>query len=119
MHALHHGGILARASDDLILSGTTAKPAVALKPQTGPMDARFIFDASLDKKVVAENLCNCSVFLQQFTFFAGFFWKAVEEIQCSTVWIHRNIGENVAPKIIGGEAILHIHFPLCNKNRNN
>ncbi len=54
------------------------------------MCAGLILHAALDEQMVAENLGDGAVALEGLAAFAGFFGKAVEEIECRSVWIHRD-----------------------------
>jgi hypothetical protein len=73
-------------SSGAIASIGGAEPAEA---EAGAECAGFIFNTALDEEMIAENLGYGSVFLKHFTPLAGFLGKAVEEIQCRSVWIHR------------------------------
>ena len=95
VHALHHRRVLAGTGDDLVLGGAGSEPAVALEAEAGAEGAGFIFDAALDEEVVAENLCNSAVLLQQFAAFSRFFGEAVEKVECGAVWIHCRLGDEV------------------------
>ena len=38
--------------------------------------------------MVTKNLGNGAFFLQCIAAIAGFFWKAIEKVQCCSIWIH-------------------------------
>jgi hypothetical protein len=77
MHALHHGGILARTGNDFVFCGAATEPAIALQSQTRAVNASFFFDAPLNEQMITKNLGYRSVFLEHFALFASFFWEAV------------------------------------------
>ena len=103
MHALHHGGVLAGAGNEIVLGGAGAEPAVALKAERSAVGAGLVLDAALDEKVVSEDLGDSSVFLEQIAALAGFFWEGVEEIECGAIGVHRLVEMRVvAAKMPGG-----------------